>query len=239
MILIFNICSFIAFISCLYVGIRFLKGYKKGGVQQLRNFALGFLFISVGYLFLAFPDWILFNPTLIQSCFIMVDVFFLLASVFLLTAALSFLKLTLRFRNIIFFGGLLTLATYVLLNFIYFQPAISLALEGTYYWKNGVFWLHSLLWVPSASGAGIIGVLFLLEAKKVKNQKLLLRSLCFGIASFLIFVAGILFWYFKFFNPSSEVAAVSGITVVISLVIGLIGSAFYQSSDDNLVKKID
>jgi len=235
----FNICCLIASLIAVFGGIRFWKSYEKTKIAQFENFSLNFLFLSIAYILLFLPNLILFNPFLIQINFILIDLSFLAAELFLITATLSFLKFSVNIQKMFFWTFFSIITAYVALNIIFFAPAISLFSEGIGYWKNGVFWLHSIAWVPAATGAGIVGCWFLLESRKIKDRKLSWRSFFFGLTGFFIFVAGILFWYFKFFNPSPTALAVSGIIGDMGFLSGVIGSFFYQSFQEDLVKKIN
>jgi hypothetical protein len=95
-----------------------------------------------------------------------------------------------------------------------------------------------LVWIPAASGAGVIGSWFLWETRKIKDSRLYWRSVFFGLTGVLISVAGILFWYFKFFNTSSEILIASGITGDFGFMLGVIGSFLYQKSQEPFVKKV-
>lgn len=236
--LIFNICCLFAAFICLFAGIRFRKSYKKTGILQFKNFSLGFSFISLAYAILSLPKLILFDSFWVQIDFILVDLSFLGAELFLIPATLSFSKTFFRFQKRFLWFIPSMIAIYVLLNIYLFTPATPLFSDGIYYWKNGVFWLHSLLWIPLASGAGVIGGWFLLGIKKIEEKNLSWKSFFFGLTGILVFIAGILFWYFKFFNHSSKILAISGIIGDFGFLFGVIGALLYQSSQETLVKKI-
>jgi len=235
---IFNICCLVAVFICLSAGIRFWKSYKKTGILQFKNFSLGFLLASLAFAILSLPKLILFDSFWVQIDFILVDLSILGTELFLIPATLSFSKTFIRFQKIFLWFIPSMIVIYVLLNIYLFTPAVPLFSDGIYYWKNGVFWLHSIIWVPLASGAGVIGGWFLLGIKKIKEKKLSRRSFFFGLTGVLVFIAGILFWYFKFFNPSSKILAISGIIGDLGFLFGVIGSFLYQPSRETLVKKI-
>ncbi len=236
--LIFNICCLVAVFICLSAGIRFWKSYKKIGILQFKNFSLAFLLISLAFMMLSLPNLILFNPFWVQIDFILVDLSLLGAELFLIPATLSFLKPSARVQKIVLWAISSILVIYVPLNIFFFAPAVHLFSDGIYYWKNGVFWLHSIVWVPLASGGGLIGVWFLFATRKIKEKKLFWRSFFFGLTGISIFIAGILFWYFKFFNPSSKILTISGIIGDFGFLFGVIGAFLYQPSRETLVKKI-
>jgi len=235
---IFNICCLVAVFISLTARIRFWKSYKKTGILQFKNFSLAFLLISLAFMMLSLPNLILFNPFWVQIDFILVDLSLLGAELFLIPATLSFSKTFIRFQKIFLWFIPSMIVIYVLLNIYLFTPAVPLFSDGIYYWKNGVFWLHSIVWVPLALGGGLIGAWFLLEARKIKEKRLFWRSFFFGLTGISIFIAGILFWYFKFFNPSSKILTISGIIGDFGFLFGVIGSFLYQPSRETLVKKI-
>jgi hypothetical protein len=236
---IFNICCLVAFSIGLFAGIRFWKSYKKTEILQSKYFSLGFLLISLSFLILSLPNLILFNPFWIQIDFILVDLTLSGAGLFLLPATFSFVKSSNFVQKMFFWGISSVLVVYALLNVFFFAPAVSLCSEGMCYWKNGVFWLHSIIWIPFALGEGLIGTWFLLEAKKIKDGRLFWKTFLFGLTSILIFIAGILFWYFKFFHTSYKVLVMSGIIGDFGFLFGLIGSFLHQPSREEFVKKIN
>jgi len=234
----FNICCLIASIIALSAGIRFWRSYKKTGIPQFNNYSLNFFFLALAYLLLFLPNLVLFNSFLIQINFILIDLSFLAGELFLATATLSFVKSSARVQKIFFQTFFSIIVIYVSLNILFFAPAISLSSNGIYYWKNGIFWLHSIVWIPAALGAGIVGSLFLLETRKIKGKRLYWRSIFFGLTGLFISIAGILFWYFKFFDSYSGILIASGIIGDFGFLFGVIGSFLYQQSQEVLVKKI-
>ncbi|MBU0546587.1 MAG: hypothetical protein V1868_02730 [Patescibacteria group bacterium] len=235
---IFNICCLVAVFIGFFATIRFWKNYKETGILQFKYFSILFFFIFLGYTLLSLPNLILFNPSWIQIDFILVDISFAVGGLFSTPATLSFIKYSDRVKKMFSWLLPLLIVTYIILNIFFFAPATPLCPDGICYWKNGVFWLHSIMWLPFASGIGLIGVWFLFGARKIKEKQLFRRSFLFGLMGISIFIAGILFWYFKFFNPSSKLLITSGIIGDLGFLFGVIGSFLYQYSREPLVKKI-
>jgi len=236
---IFNICCLIAAGICVWAGVRFWGNYQKSKIQQFKNFSIGFLFISLAYLFLFFPKIILFNSFWIQIDFILVDLSFLASHLFLIPVVLSFSEkfapLQKRIPQLLVLIGII----YIFFNLFFFSEAVPLKVnEVLSYWKNGVFWLHSILWIPLSSGAAVLGSWLLLSIKKVQEKRLFWKLLFGGMAGILVFIAGILFWYFKFFNPSLEILNISGVIGVLGFLFGVIGGAIFQPPRETWVKKI-
>ncbi|MFH1713671.1 MAG: hypothetical protein ABH876_00640 [Patescibacteria group bacterium] len=235
---IFNICCLVAVFISLFAVIRFWKSYKETGILQSKNYFFGFLLISLAFFLLFLPSAILFNPSWIQIAFILVDLSLAGAGLFLLPATFSFTKSSIFFQKMLSLIIPLILVIYIILNIYFFKPAILLCSDGICYWKNGVFWLHSIIWLPFALGVGFMGFWFLFGARKIKEQKLFRRSFLFGLMAILILIGGILFWYFKFFNPSSKILIISGIIGDLGFLFGVIASFLYQYSREPLVEKI-
>lgn len=235
----FNLCCLIATFICGGAGIRLRKDYQRTKIWQFKNFSLGFWFIFLAFLFLSFPKIILFNSFWIQIDLILVDFSFLLSELFLIPAAFSFLEKFAPLQKRIFQLFLSAIIIYIFLNIFFFAEAVPLKVnEVLLYWKNGVFWLHSLLWIPLTSGAAILGGWFLFSLKKVEEKKLFWKSLFIGIGAILIFVAGMLFWYFKFFNPLLEILNISGMIGAFGFLLGVIGFPIFKFPREIWVKKI-
>ena len=236
---IFNICCLVAAFICGRTGVHFWKNYQRTKIWQFKNFSLGFWFISLAYLFLSFPKIILFNSIWIQIDFILADISFLVANLFLIPAAFSFLEKFAPLQKRISQFFLSAIIIYIFLNIFFFAEAIPLKVNGVlYYWKNGIFWLHSILWIPLTSGAAILGGWFLSSLKKVEEKRLFWKSLFSGMTGILIFIAGILFWYFKFFNPFPEILNISGLIGVLGFLFGVIGVTISRLPYETWVKKI-
>lgn len=239
MAFVFNICCLIAVFICGGAGIHFWRNYQKTEISQFKNFSLGFWFIALAYLFLFFPKIILFNPFWIQIDFILVDLSFLASDLVLIPALFSFFEKLATFQKKIFKLFLSLIFIYIFLNFFFFKEAVPLTKnQDLFYWKNGVFWLHSILWIPLTSGAAIVGGWLLYGLKKVKEKRVFWKILLTGTGGILVFIAGILFWYFKFFNSQPEILNISGIIGALGFLLGTIGTTFFQPPREILVKKI-
>lgn len=236
---IFNISCLIAVFISFLATIRLWKNYKKTNFWQFKNYSFAFWFIFLAFLFLSLPKLILFKPFWIQIDFILVDLSFLGVGLFFIPALLSFSEKFSKFQKKIFPFLILLILIYIFLNILFFSPAVPLFLDGIlFYWKNGNFLLHSMLWIPLTLPAAINGILFLSRIKKIKEKQLFWKSLFIGLGSISIFIAGILFWYFKFFNPLPVILNVSGIIGDFGFISGVVGATFFQPPREILVKKI-
>lgn len=236
---IFNICCLVATCASLFAGIHFWQNYKKTHLSQFKNLSFAFFSIFLALLALSLPALVLFNPLLVQIDFILVDLSFLGTGVFTMPVILSFSKKFSQFQKSAFRFLLSIFLVYAILNIFFFRPASPLFSDGIlYYFKNGVFWLHSILWIPLTSLAGIFGGVVFNGAKKNKEKKLFWKGLLVWGGCVLVFVAGILFWYLKFFNHSPKILAIFGIIGDFGFLFGVIGGFLYQPSRETLVKKI-
>jgi len=239
MTIIFNIYCLVAALTCSWSGIRLWRNYKKSKNWQLKNYSLGFLFISLAYIILSLPKLILFDPFWVQITFILVDLSFLGAELFLVSPLLSFSKKFIRFQKKSFQFFLSIIVIYIFLNIFFFSPALPLITGATLdYWENGVSWLHSLVWIPICLAAFGLGIYFLFQVKNIKEKILFWRSLFIGLGAITVSIAGFLFWYFKFFNPLIEILNISGIVGDLGFTFGLIGIIFFQPLREVFVKKI-
>jgi hypothetical protein len=236
---IFNICCLIASFTSFFAVTRFWQTYKRTGLLQFKNLSFSFFFIGLAYLILSLPKLVLFNPFWVQIDFILVDLSFLSTGFFAMPVILSFFKKPPKLEKNASRFLLFILLTYIILNIFFFTSAIPLFSDGILvYFKNGVFWLHSILWLPLTSMAGIFGGQFLTEAIKAGEKKLFWKGLMIGKGCILVFIAGILFWYFKFLNPSSEILNLSGIIGVLGFTLGAVGATLFPPPREILIKKI-
>lgn len=226
---IFNISCLIAAFLLVFGAYHFWGNYKRTRMWQFKNYSFTACLAAIAFFALALPKLILFNPVWIQIDFVLVDLVFGSGDLFLIVALISFIKRFSRFQKIFFQFFLLLLIIYGTLNIFYFSPSIPLFSQGTlYYWKNGNFLLHSPFWLLLSLIAGINGILFLVRLKEIGRKGLLPKTLLVGLASLLIFVAGILFWYFKFLNPLPAILNISGIVGVLGLIFLTIGWRFFR-----------
>jgi hypothetical protein len=235
---IFNICCLVAVCLSSHAVIHFWQNYKKTHLSQFKNLSFIFFFILLANLMLSLPGLILFDSFWVQIDFILVDLSFLGTGVFTMPVILSFSKKFSQFQKSAFRFLLFIFLVYTILNIFFFRPASPLFSDGIlYYFKNGVFWLHSILWIPLTSLAGIFSGVVLNGAKKTEEKRLFQKSFLLGSGSFLVFVAGILFWYFKFFNLFPQILNISGIVGIFGFILGEIGGATFPPREI-LVKKV-
>lgn len=235
----FNICCSIATSFSFYAGVRSWQDYKKAKLPQFRNLSLAFFSISFAFLMLSLPKLFLFNPSWVQVDFILTDLSFLLTGLFSIPVILSFSENFFQLQKNIFRFLLFIFLVYVILNILFFTPAIPLFSDGVLtYFKNGISWLHSVLWIPLASLAGIFGGQFLAAAKRAQEKSLFWKGLLIGGGCILVFLAGILFWYFKFLNPLPQILNASGIIGIFGFTLGVIGVALFPPPREIFVKKI-
>jgi len=236
---IFNICCLIAAFVSFYASLRFWQHYEKNKFPQFKNLSFALFSISLAYLILSLPKLVLFNPIWVQIDFILVDLSFLSTGLFAAPIILSFSKRFSQHQKIASPLLFSIIFIYIILNISFFAPATPLLSAGSLsYFKNGVFWLHSLLWLPLTSMAGIFGGQFLAGATKAGEKKLFWKGLLIGGGCILIFVAGILFWYFKFFNPLLQILNISGVVGILGFTLGAIGASLFPPPQEIHVKKI-
>jgi len=236
---IFNICCLIAVCISGMAAVYLWKDYKKNKLRQFKNFSLGFYFIFLAFFLLSFPKIILFESFWVQIDFILVDLSFLVANLFLVPVISVFSEKFTPFWKKVSQFYLSIIPIYTFLNIFFFKEAVPLKIdEILIYWKNGVFWLHSLLWIPLSSGAAALGICFLFGLKKVGEKEAFFKILSVGIGAILIFVAGMLFWYFKFFTPRLAILNISGIIGDLGFLLGSIGVRLFKVPREFWVKKI-
>lgn len=236
--ILFNIfcllASFIAFVGIFH----YRRNYQKTKLPQFIDFSFASFFISLAYFFLFLPKVVLFDPFWVQVDLILVDLSFLVSGIFAIPVIFSFFGLSELFQKRIPFIISSLFIIYIILNIFFFSPAELLFSQGNLiFFKNGVFWLHSLLWIPVVSLPGIVGGIFLIKIRTAE-KKLFWKGLLLGIGSIIIFLAGILFWYLKFFNPSLLILNISGAVGILGFSFSSLATSLFPSTRKFFVKKI-
>jgi len=224
MALIFNFCSLGATIICFEVFLRYFR-HKEEAIKSTKDFYLAFFFVGLGYIFLSLPELILFDPFWIQIAFILQDISFLISMLFFGPATLGMFKKWSGFQKIISLIVLLWLGLYIILNTIFFSPAVPLKIDGIiYFWQSGSFWVQSMGRILLVVIALMISILFFIGAKKVLSQKRLFWRCFFGaLGSIMIITAGFILWFASFFYFSPSLLVFSGILGLLGFVVGWIG----------------
>lgn len=227
----FSIFCLVAIFICFSAVFHFWENYRRTHLWQFKNYAIGFLFISIAYAILSLITFIS-DSTWAQIALISVDLSFAGTIFYFIPILLSFSEKYFLYQKKISAFWLGGIVVYILFNILFFSPAVPLFSDGEfYYWRNSNFLLHSIFWILFTFGAGANGVLFLSSLKIAsQDKKLFLKSLLLGVSSLFIFIAGMLFWYFKFFNSTPSLLIASGIIGDIGFIMGAASDAYNTPS---------
>jgi len=222
--LIFNFCALGAAIISFEIFFRYLRP-KKESIKSAKDFYLAFFFVGLGYTFLSLPQLILFDPFWIQIAFILQDISFLISMLFFAPATLGMFKKWPSFQKIISLIVLFWLGLYIILNTIFFSPAVPLKTDGViYFWQSGTFWIQSMGRILLIVITSMVSILFFAGAKRVLSQKRLFWRCFFGaLGSIMIITAGFILWFPSFFYFSPSLLAFSGVLGLLGFFVGWIG----------------
>ena len=223
MTFIFNFCSLAASVFCLSAGFRFNHSYLERKMEILKAYAKGFFSVSLAYFFLALPGISLFDPFWVQIAFILSDLSFLIAILFSGPAIFSIPEKLRRFKKHVFLFLSAYIFIYILLNIIFFSPALPLKENNTiYFWFSGTPLIQSMARGLSILAALLMSAFFFNFAKESQEKTVSYRSFLLGLATLGIATSGFIFWFSPFFYFSSNLLILSGVLGLASFMIGIL-----------------
>jgi len=194
-------------------------------MEILKAYAKGFFSVSLAYFFLALPEFLLFNPILIQIAFILSDLSFLIAILFSGPAIFSIPEKLRRFKKHVFLFLSAYIFIYILLNIIFFSPALPLKENNTiYFWFSGTPLIQSMARGLSILAALLMGLFFFNFAKESQEKIVSYRSFFIGIGTLIITIAGFILWFFPFFYFSPNLLIFSGLFGLAGFMIGVVNT---------------
>jgi len=211
--------------------------HKKSQMEATKDAHFSFIFMSLAFFTLALPQLVIFNPVLVQKCFILSDVLFLISELFLGSTLLKILDQP-KMKKIFLVLGVFWVIAYLFLNWAFFNPALPLISEGKiYYWMAGTIWLQGLSRAFLVLGALAFAVIFFHWTRQVEEKRVSLRSLMAGLSMFSTAAGGFMFWFLPTFFFSTLLLALStALNFFGILAITVFSLSFYLSSGEEFKK---